>query len=138
MPATAPQSSLHSALSDKMMSAAIDLIAGKLRGTSRDLTRRAMIDLVRSHATDPRRRENLRAAVLKLAPKLPKCIRSAAQVERFKRKQREFDRLLLDLHLASPAEIQARNSIVGPSGAIRVLDFAHTHYATRPPDNVRT
>ncbi len=43
---------------------------------------------------------------------MPAQFKTAAQVARFKRAQREFDQVVLDLQLASPDAIQERNSLV--------------------------
>jgi hypothetical protein len=59
---------------------------------------------------------------------MPSRFKTPAQVARFKRAQREFDQVLLDLELASPRAIQARNSIVPSRQAIRI-DFDRAHAA---------
>ena len=54
-------------------------------------------------------------------------IATAAQLARFKRSQREFDQVLLDLQLATPDAVQARNSIVSPHGKIRIVELERHH-----------
>jgi len=54
---------------------------------------------------------------------VPLHFKTAAQVARFKRAQREFDRVPLDLALANPQAIQQRNSVVRSRRAIRLIDF---------------
>jgi hypothetical protein len=55
-----------------------------------------------------------------MAPMMPKHFKTAAQVSRFKRSQREFDQVLLDLGLATPEAIQQRNSLVSSRKRIAV------------------
>jgi 16S rRNA C1402 N4-methylase RsmH len=75
------------------------------------LLRQAAREFVRNRATEPIQTERLRQLVLQKAPRMPALFKTAAQVARFKRAQREFDQVLLDLGLASPQAIQQRNSI---------------------------
>ncbi len=58
---------------------------------------------------------------------MPTQFKTAAQVARFKRAQREFDQVVLDLQLASPDTIQERNSIIPSRQAIRLIDFDRAH-----------
>jgi hypothetical protein len=60
---------------------------------------------------------------------MPMRFKTAAQVARFKRQQREFDQALLDMALASPQAIQQRNSIVPSRRGIRLIDFDEAHAA---------
>jgi hypothetical protein len=60
---------------------------------------------------------------------MPAHFKTAAQVARFKRAQREFDQVLLDLGLASPQAIQQRNSVVPSRRIIRLIDFDQAHAA---------
>src|SRR5271167_3325532 len=76
------------------------------------LIREAIRELIRKRAADPMNAELMRSAVWKAAPRSHLNMRTRAQVSRFKRDQREFDQVVLDLHLAEPSEIEARNSIV--------------------------
>ncbi len=56
-------------------------------------------------------------------------MRTPTQVSRFKREQREFDQVVLDLNLAAPMEIEARNSIAHPDQPIRLIGFDNAHAA---------
>jgi hypothetical protein len=46
---------------------------------------------------------------------------------RFKRAQRDFDQVLLDLGLASSRAIQERNSVAPSRRAIRLINFDRAH-----------
>jgi hypothetical protein len=61
---------------------------------------------------------------------MPVRFKTPAKVARFKKTQREFDRVILDLGLASPASIQDRNSIVPSYQAIKLIDFDRSHAAS--------
>ena len=93
------------------------------------LLRQATRDLVKRKVNDPTQAERLRQLVWQKAPQMPAHFKSAAQVARFKRAQREFDQVLLDLGLASPHAIQQRNSVVPSRRIIRLIDFDQAHAA---------
>ena len=109
--------------------AAIAAVSRREDTTVVALIREAIRDLVKKRAALPLHAESLRSEVWKLAPRIVESMRTPAQVARFKRAQREFDQIVLDLHLAAPSEIQARNSIVHPDQPIRMIDFNRAHAA---------
>ena len=93
------------------------------------LLRQATRELVKKRVSEPIQAERLRQLVWQKAPQMPTHFKTAAQVARFKRAQREFDQVLLDLALASPKAIQQRNSVVSPRRVIRLIDFDQAHAA---------
>ncbi|MFA5265704.1 MAG: hypothetical protein WC378_17940 [Opitutaceae bacterium] len=107
--------------------AALAEIAHREDTTVMALLRQAARELVKRRATEPLQTERLRQAVWAKAPRMPMHFKTAAQVSRFKRAQREFDQVLLDLALASPQTVQQRNSIASPRRAIRMIDFDQAH-----------
>jgi len=110
--------------------AALAEIARREDTTVMALLRQATRDLVKNRASEPIQAGRLRQLVWQKAPQMPVHFKTAAQVARFKRAQREFDQVLLDLALASPQEIQQRNSVVPSRRAIRLIDFDQAHAAT--------
>ena len=108
--------------------AALATIAQHEKKSVMALLREAARELVRKKAaaSDDKR---LRDVVWSKAPRMPARFKSAAQVARFKRAQREFDRVILDLNLARPADVQARNSIAPSTRPIRILELDHGHAA---------
>ncbi len=111
------------------MLAAIETIARRENRTVVDIFREAIRELIRRRAEDPSRSKLLRSEVWNLAPRIPTNIRTPAQVSRFKREQREFDQVILDLGLAAPMEIETRNSIAHPDQPIRLIGFENAHAA---------
>jgi hypothetical protein len=109
--------------------AALAEIARREDTTVMALLRQAARELVRQKATEPLQADRLRRAVWDKAPRMPARFKTAAQVARFKRSQREFDQVLLDLALASPQAVQQRNSVVSPRRVIRMIDFDQAHAA---------
>jgi len=107
--------------------AALTMIAEREDTTVMDLLRSAARQVVRERAALPTHAKALRSVVLLMAPQMPSRFKTRAQLARFKRAQREFDQVLLDLHIAAPAEVQARNSIVPSNRPIRLLNFASAH-----------
>lgn len=108
---------------------ALTEIARRENTTVMALLRHAARQLVREKAAVSDLR--LRELVLAKAPKMPTRFKTAAQVTRFKRAQREFDQVLLDLALVSPHAIQQRNSVASASRPVRMIDFHSAHaYAT--------
>jgi len=109
--------------------AALAAIARRERTTVMALLREAARSVVKARTAEPRQAETLRAMVQQLAPRIPARFKTAAQVARFKRAQREFDQVVLDLNLASPESVQARNSLVPSRDAVRMIDFDNAHAA---------
>lgn len=104
---------------------ALTEIARREDTTVMALLRRAARQLVREKASAPDLQ--LRELVLTKAPKMPARFKTPAQVARFKRAQREFDQVLLDLALVSPQAIQQRNSVAPASRPVRMIDFHSAH-----------
>jgi hypothetical protein len=109
--------------------AALTAIAREENTTVMALLRSAARELVRQKSQDSVLAETLRHVVWQKAPQMPMRFKTAAQVARFKRQQREFDQALLDMALASPQAIQQRNSIVPSRRGIRLIDFDEAHAA---------
>jgi hypothetical protein len=109
--------------------AALEEIARCEDTTVMALLRQATRALVKTKAAEPLAAARLRRAVWTKAPRMPGHFKSAAQVSRFKRAQREFDQVLLDLSIASPQAIQERNSVVSPRRMIRMVNFDQAHAA---------
>lgn len=103
--------------------------ARRERTTVMALLRRAARDLIKKRMKEPAQTERLRKLIFKMAPVMPKRFKDAAQVSRFKRSQREFDQVLLDLELATPEAIQELNSLVSGRKTIRLVDFDKAHEA---------
>lgn len=109
--------------------AALAQIAKREDTTVMALLREAARDVVRRRAQSPAHAATLRSTVWQLAPKMPAKFKTAAQLARFKRSQREFDRAVLDMQLAAPEEVQERNSIAS-SRPVRLVNFDHAHGAS--------
>ena len=107
--------------------AALAEIARREKTTVMALLRQATRALVKQKASDPAQAEDLREIICRRVPRMPSRFKTAAQVARFKRAQREFDQVLLDLDLATPRAIQERNSIVPARQTIRLIDFDRAH-----------
>ncbi len=109
--------------------AALTAIARRERTTVMALLREAARETVRKRTADPLQAEAIRPLVSRLAPSMPARFKTPAQLSRFKRAQREYDRVLLDLNLATPAAIQHRNSLASAQQPVRLIDFDHAHAA---------
>jgi hypothetical protein len=107
--------------------AALAQIARQEDTTVMDLLREAARTIVRQRPKSPAQFEVLRRVVWQQAPRMPEKFRTASQLARFKRAQREFDRVVMDLQLAAPEEIQDRNSIVARSHPVRLINFDRAH-----------
>lgn len=107
--------------------AALAEIARREDTTVMALLRQAARAAVRQRAVQPSHAAELRAVVWKLAPRMPASFKTPAQLARFKRAQREFDQVVLDLQLAAPSEVQARNSLARPDRPLRLLNFDAAH-----------
>lgn len=126
----APSKRRQSLAEHEAVLAALAEIARREDTTVMALLRQATRALVKRKAGDPAAARHLRALIWRKAPRMPARFDTPAQVARFKRAQREFDRVLLDLGLASPSAIQARNSIAPSRRAVRLIDFDRAHAPT--------
>ncbi|MEO6876129.1 MAG: hypothetical protein ABI222_15030, partial [Opitutaceae bacterium] len=112
MPNQLAQSKRRQSLAEhEAVLAALAVIARSERTTVMALLRKAARDVVRQRAKLPEQAAALQRLVWSKAPAMPTRFKTAAQVARFKRAQREFDQVVLDLQLATPATIQERNAL---------------------------
>jgi hypothetical protein len=109
--------------------AALEHIANREDTSVMALLREAAREVVRKRTSDPAVAESLRSVVRRVAPVAPAEFKTAAQLARFKRAQREYDRVVLELKLAAPAEIQTRNSIAPNRRGVKLLNFDQAHAA---------
>ena len=107
--------------------AALAVIAKRQETTVMALLREAAREFIRKKLADPQCAELLRQTVWAKAPRMPASFKTAAQVARFKRAQREFDQVLLDLALTSPQTVQQRNSVAPSRPLVRMVDFQRAH-----------
>ena len=107
--------------------AALKAIALSESTTVVALLRAAARDSVRKRVTSAEQVKSLRRLVQAMAPQMPARFKTPAQLARFKRAQREYDCVLLDLSLSSPAEVQSRNSVALSDQSIRLVDFDQAH-----------
>jgi hypothetical protein len=125
----APSKRRQSLAEHEAVLAALTEIAREEDTTVMALLRQGARELVRKKSSDPRLAETLRRAAWQKAPKMPVRFKTAAQVARFKRQQREFDQALLDMALTTSQAIQQRNSVVPSRRGIRLIDFDQVHAA---------
>ena len=109
--------------------AALAEIASREETTVMALLRQAARELVKRRSATPAQAKALSAVVWRSAPRMPAQFKTAAQLARFKRTQREFDQVILDLQLASPDVIQERNSLVPSRQTVRLINFDRAHAA---------
>jgi len=107
--------------------AALAEIARREDTTVMALLREAARDVVRKRLAVPSLANAIRTLVWQMAPRMPARFKTPAQVARFKRAQREFDQIVLDLNLETPAAIQKRNSLVPSHLSVRMVDFDRAH-----------
>lgn len=128
MPNQLSQSKRRQSLAEHVVVlAALAAIAHREKTTVMALLREAARAVVRLRLAQPARAAELRTLVWQMAPRMPAQFKTPAQLARFKRRQREFDQVVLDLQLAAPAEVQARNSLVRPQQTVRLVNFDLAH-----------
>ena len=101
--------------------AAMETIAQRENATAMDLLRQAIRQFVRERVHDLETAEEVKQTVFGYAPRMPVEFKTHAQVARFKRQQRDFDEILIELNLVSPAEVQRRNSLLSRSVRPRLV-----------------
>jgi hypothetical protein len=113
---------------------ALSQIARQEDTTVMALLREAARNLVRQRAANPALGNTLSALAWRMAPRTPSHFRTPAQVARFKRLQREFDRVMQDLQLTKAEIIQDSNSLISSGQKIIMIDFdvAHSRGKTTP------
>jgi len=89
----------------------LERIAADEQTTSTALLRKAARDVIRQHAKDPNRVNELREFLNAYEPELPHQAKTPKALARFKRDSREFDALAIDLGLRRIDDIQQRNSL---------------------------
>jgi len=87
------------------------------------LMRQAVREIIKKHADNDSNKKRLRSVVMNFAPEPPLCIDTPAQIIRFKRQQREFDQVILDLNLDDSTVLEERNSVVSPHCNLRILEL---------------
>jgi hypothetical protein len=111
--------------------AALAAVARREKTTVMALLRQAVRETVRQKSADPRIAAEVRRVVEERAPRLPSRFTTPAEVARFKREQRAFDQVLIDLALANPIDVQQRNSLVRSRESLRLVDFHLAHANSR-------
>jgi FAD synthase len=103
--------------------AVLEVLARNEQISAMDFMRQAVREAIRKRACNPAQMQQLRSVIMDFAPKPERHFATRQDLSRFKRRQREFDKILLDLQLSDPEKIEARNSIVSPKCKIRVLEL---------------
>jgi hypothetical protein len=103
--------------------AALEEIARNDGVSVMDLMRQAVRGIVKKYTANSSNKKILLPIVMRFAPKIPQQFDSFAQITRFKKQQREFDQILLDLHLDNSEAVEERNSIVSPHCNLRILEW---------------
>lgn len=103
--------------------AALTEIARQEGSSEMAVMRQALREFIAKYADDPVQRQRLRASVMQFAPQPPQTFNTPAELARFKRRQRAFDQLLLDLNLDTPTSVDARNSVISPGCEMHVLEL---------------
>ncbi len=107
--------------------AALAQIARSEKTTVMALLREAARAAVRKYTELPAQADAVRSLVWRMAPAMPTHFKTRAQLSRFKRAQREFDQVVLDLNLETPTAVQNRNSLVPSHQSVRLIDFDRAH-----------
>ncbi len=103
--------------------AVLEMIVQHEGTTSMELMREALRKTIRNRIKSSYGKNRILPLVMRFAPIPPEKFATAAQMSRFKRSQRELDKLLLDLDLATPESIESMNSIVSPKCKLRIFEL---------------
>jgi hypothetical protein len=94
------------------------------------LLRTAAREVIRQRIAYPAQTAAIQRAIAAKAPAMPVQFKTAAQVARFKRSQREYDQVMQDVNFASAQDVQRSNSIAS-SYSVKLVDFDRAHAASR-------
>jgi len=111
----------------KAVIAALEKIAQEKNLSIRDMMQEGIRNEIRKYAENESVRKEILNILKDFEPKLKEEITSPTELAKFKREQRNFDNLMLNLKLETPDHIEENNSVVPPSAKIRVLEFGE-HY----------
>ena len=78
------------------------------------------------YANESHLRKDIFTILKDYEPKPNKDFASPVELAKFKRQQRDFDNLVLDLKLETPEKLEEKNSLISPSTKIRVLEFGES------------
>lgn len=101
----------------------LEKLAQQAETTSMNLMRQAVRELIKKRTKNSLNKKELLSSIMKFAPIIEQGISTPSQLSRFKRRQREFDKVLLDLNLLDSESIENQNSIVSPHCDIHVLEL---------------
>jgi len=111
----------------KAVIAVLKKIAQEKNMSIMELMREGIRNEIRKYASDHQKRRETLDILNNYEPKLGQEYSSSAELAKFKRKQRDFDNLMLELQLKTPHSIEKDNSVIPPSAKIKVLEFGEDH-----------
>ena len=111
----------------KSVIAILDRIAQDCNTTTMELMRKAIRNEIRMYARQEAKRDEISGIIKEFEPKISENVTSPTDIAKFKCKQRDFDRLLLELDLETPESIEKKNSLIPPASKIRVLELETQH-----------
>jgi hypothetical protein len=111
----------------KAVLAVVEKIAQEKNMSTMEFMREGIRNEIRKYAANQHKNEAISNILKNFEPILEHKCSSPAELAKFKRKQRDFDSLMLDLKLKTPNNIEDTNSVVPPSAQIKVLEFGEHH-----------
>ena len=111
----------------KAVIAVLEKIAQEKNVTIMELMREGIRNEIRKNARNNNARKEILNVFKNFEPALNEDLCSPAELAKFKREQRNFDNLMLDLNLETPDHIEKNNSVVSPSAEIKVLELEKQH-----------
>ena len=87
-----------------------------------DLVRISMRDMIRSNIDLVLKKSVVKEIIKEFKPLLS-VVKTSEELSKYKKMQREFDEILLDLNIENKNEIQNCNSIIPSDTIIKVMDF---------------
>ena len=112
----------------KLVIALLEKIAGKKNMTLMDLMRTGIRNEIRRYASNELSRLQISEILKEFEPQIDPNLSSPTDIVKFKKQQRDFDNLIMELKLETADRIEAKNSIVSPATQIQVMEFSE-HYA---------
>ena len=107
----------------KVVIAVLEKIAEEKNMTLMDLMREGIRNEIRKYAANLLTHQEISDLLKKFEPKINNKLSSPADITKFKREQRDFDSLLMELKLATPDYIEEKNSVISPTTQIQVMEF---------------
>ncbi len=88
-----------------------------------ELMKQSIRNLISEYIDNSVDKKKYHSIIEDFSPNIPNAFQSKRELSSFKHNLREFDKLLLDLHLSSTEEIERQNSLIPIDSKIKIMEL---------------